>query len=259
MIEAYCGRPGAGKTYSMVARALKQVGKRPIFSNMAVDWAQPINCWEELVGCSNGLVLIDEAPLWFDARQFNKLPFEVRSFFAQSRKQGIDMWFTAQSFEGVDVALRRLCAIIWQCQRYGPYVFSTGNDPDVSSGKGRVFARRIVRIKKAICERYDTFQVVADGEGRGGSVGAAGLAQVRMLMKYIWVRDETLGQVRYSQASSDDLLSGEELIECVPGRPWRMVDQARRRYIESALLGNNDAAGGSSVANPFLEYVENVS
>jgi hypothetical protein len=137
-IYAVVGVPGSGKTYSMVYMGLRAVaeGKR-VWSNFGVDreamyrwlrlrcgmsrmeaekalarwqyWSAP----EELVGVRIGLLLFDEAHLWAFSRRWKELPVELVWWWTQSRKMGVDVYFSAQRWQSVDAALRDLCAEVW--------------------------------------------------------------------------------------------------------------------------------------------------
>jgi len=53
-------------------------------------------------------VLIDEISVYFDARQWENMSYEIRRWLAQHRKFGIEIYGTAQDFAQCDKAFRRL-------------------------------------------------------------------------------------------------------------------------------------------------------
>lgn len=213
MITGYVGRVGAGKTYSMIADALVYEGKRPIFSNMNLDWAEQVDTWQDLVNVQCALVLIDEAGVWFQSRDFSKMPAEVMSYFMQSRKQGADIWWTAQSEASVDVHIRRLTATYWRCERwFGNYILSRGIEPET----GEQFTFRWRRLRASVYERYDTFAIVGDSQGKGARRGAAGTARAQKRLAELCavglVREERVGRVVYRRATEEDIMAGRSIL-----------------------------------------------
>lgn len=106
MIEGWIGRPGSGKTYTLVARALKERDRgRDVFANFPID-----GCWvfepEDLLELPPGLIIIDEAHLWFSARQAISLPPSWLAEMSQTRKNSWDIIWSAQHENRVDRVIR---------------------------------------------------------------------------------------------------------------------------------------------------------
>lgn len=216
MLEAYVGRVGSGKTYAMVERALRLRGKVPMYSNMGLSWAEQFRSWEDLCGLSNGVVLLDEAGVWFSSRFYKSLPPEVLSMILQSRKRGLQVWATTQSLEGVDVVLRRNFAFVHRCERFGPLLRVTTVSPEGE----RYYARWSV-VSKRVYAEYDTFEVIGDREGgEGNQRGRGALArvewEVRRAMAEGWVLEEDaeMGRSWWRRPELADLVQGRV---CVPG------------------------------------------
>jgi hypothetical protein len=109
VIEGYIGRPGEGKTYTLVYRALKAHRRyETVYANFVVGVPnlQLLEGPEDLLEIGPGLVLIDEAHLWFPSRLSMKLPPSMLMKLSQTRKAGWDMWWTAQHESRVDRVLR---------------------------------------------------------------------------------------------------------------------------------------------------------
>lgn len=224
MIEGYCGRVGSGKTYCMVKRALKEKAKgKDIYANMELDWATQFDRWEDLIGLRNGIVLLDEAGIWFASRNYRDCPSTVMSYLAQSRKQGIHLWYTVQHELGVDAVLRRLTSTIYHHERFGPFIVQSVVDP----ASGQKFGRRFHRLRADIYSKYDTYEIVGDSTGQGHGRGAAGERKRQRAEKAykggLWVRDALMGLIRYRHAEPNDLLEGREILGRNGGR-WEPVE-----------------------------------
>jgi hypothetical protein len=198
MVQGFQGRPGAGKTAAMVAWAykLKQQG-REVFANVPLvdyrigakkrffffgqlavgpaneetfgkPWAGMINNIDEALTLDNALILLDEVHLWLPAQAWADIPFEVTSYLSQQRKNGLDIWYTAQNNGNVFNKLRQLTAILWSCARYGPWSVITGADPETKENYGR----RVHWLHAGIWALYDTGYEVGQRDGAGGKRGA---------------------------------------------------------------------------------------
>jgi hypothetical protein len=191
MVQGFQGRPGAGKTASMVAWAwqLKCRG-RAVFANVPLydyrigskrrffffgkntigpaneetfgkPWAGFLANLNEALTLDNALVLLDEVHLWMPAQEWASIPFEVTSYLSQQRKNGLDVWYTAQSNGNVFNKLRQLTATLWTCQRYGPWSVIVGCDPESRESYGK----RVMWLGPHIFNLYDTGFQVGDPTG----------------------------------------------------------------------------------------------
>lgn len=199
MIEGYEGRPGAGKTLTMVSRAfrLKERG-RSVYSNIplvdyrttqrrrhfffgekyttacnAETYGKPwtdgpvLQSLDETLSLDNALILLDEVHMWVGSDQWKEVPFEVRQMLAQQRKDGLDIWWTAQSNARVFNVIRELTATLWSCQRFGPMIVLLGRDPMTKESYGK----RFVPVAANHYQLYNSWFKVGDGKGSEGTVG----------------------------------------------------------------------------------------
>jgi hypothetical protein len=125
VIIAYFGFNGSGKTLAMTKALL---GYDTVFANYSFAGArgqkvcQRVDCtalfdilrqYTEIVGVGHEKVAlaIDEAGLNFPARSWKSISKREAFLFAQHRKLGIDLLYTAQNYRMVDSILRNNTAI----------------------------------------------------------------------------------------------------------------------------------------------------
>jgi len=121
MITAYEGKQGSGKTACAVLdtfRRIKQTGGC-IYTNMRSlrypsDWKGKkydivhVQSFEELKRAVRGVVLLDEAHVWFFSRQWSKFPYDLLFFWSQARKRQLEIIYTVQDLERIDTLIRDL-------------------------------------------------------------------------------------------------------------------------------------------------------
>ena len=138
MIEAYVGVPGSGKSYMLVKRGLEALAKgRKVYANfgfirenvyyylrrrhrmshreavLRADSIEEIRDYKGLLDVYEGLLLFDEAHMWFNAREYRLFPTEVLGFWSQHRKVGVDVLLATQRYGSVDAMIRDLVAHVW--------------------------------------------------------------------------------------------------------------------------------------------------
>lgn len=177
MVEGYVGFPGSGKSYSMVARALREAKKKghksELFSNIPLVGVRYtfIESFDDLDGCTSGTILLDELGVWMSSRDAMKLPAGVRSFLAQHRKQGLDLYWSAQHENRVDTIIRELTCILWRCMKIPLYgIRQKGVDPFDADNR---FGWKFEKWSEEVFRAYDTaYMVGSPKDGSGGRVGA---------------------------------------------------------------------------------------
>lgn len=118
MIEGYIGRPGSGKSYTLSERALREVDRgRDVFCNYRLDGTTYF-VPEQLFDLPPGLIVIDEAHLWFSARQAMNLPPAWLAGLSQTRKNGWDLLWAAQHENRVDRVIRDVSSWQWLCSAW---------------------------------------------------------------------------------------------------------------------------------------------
>lgn len=133
MIEGIVGYPGSGKSLFAAllayrtAEAQKQVPencRRQVWANFPVAHAgvKHFTRWDEVKDLYDSDVYIDEAHLWFPAREFQKYgKVEDMITWAQHRHDGLNMIWIAQSPGQIDVQIREMfTAYIYKVVRLFP-------------------------------------------------------------------------------------------------------------------------------------------
>lgn len=133
MIYAFIGLPGSGKSYSLIEYGfqLAEKQKRHIVTNYVLDEAEAykycrkrgmhwlahqfrLGKWQfdtrphKMLGYANAVVMLDEAGIFLNSRNWADIPKEFIVNVCQQRKIGTDLLWTAQSDEMADANLRRL-------------------------------------------------------------------------------------------------------------------------------------------------------
>lgn len=112
MVSMYFGLPGSGKTTLMTAFALKALKRKRykhVFSNINLNIPGLIFIRNDDIGIFNledGLLLVDEATLWADSRDYKNFSFDTLSYVLQHRHYNVDLFLFTQQWDGVDRKIR---------------------------------------------------------------------------------------------------------------------------------------------------------
>lgn len=128
MIHVYTGKTGSGKTWKMVHDAFKEWKHgRDIYSNIPLFFQEKkhnpnkvgkIFYYEhitELLSVRDGVILMDEAQVLMNARNWENLPQEFQYKLQQHRKHCLDLYATAQNLGTIDITMRRLVQQWYHC------------------------------------------------------------------------------------------------------------------------------------------------
>lgn len=163
-IEGLIGRPGAGKTYELTRRALLEADRdRMVFSNYPIKHP---NCYlftpDQLMDLPPGLIVLDEAHLWFPARMALKLPMSWLAGMSQTRKKGWDLIWSAQHESRVDRVVRDVTSWMWLTGAWfshndHPVLFAASSwEPEFFRRPDRRFTRSFHLFNRRIAEAYNT-------------------------------------------------------------------------------------------------------
>jgi hypothetical protein len=172
VIEGFIGRPGSGKSYTLTERAVKEARRgRQVFANYAID--EP-GCWQfkpdQLLDLPPGVIVIDEAHLWFPSRMALKLPPSWLAMLSQTRKAGWDLYWCAQHEARVDRVLRDVSSFQWLCTSWftvngHPAFFRADSyEPEYFRRPKKRMTRRYRMFDQKIADAYNTYEklVIAD-------------------------------------------------------------------------------------------------
>jgi hypothetical protein len=123
-IFCYVGRPGFGKTISMVEhiiRLKKQFPKAKIYTNFGLNFQDgEIKSFRDFINIENGtdgvIFGFDEVQNTFGSRFWKDFPPEMLSVITQNRKQSKMFLCTAQAFSLIEKNFRLICNFIIECR-----------------------------------------------------------------------------------------------------------------------------------------------
>lgn len=126
MIAVYFGSPGSGKT-TLACREILIAKKyyRATFANFGCKCADyddvDLTALGEWTFPKGSYVAIDEAGIEYNNRKFKSLSQETIKWFKLHRHYGCDLSVWSQSWDDMDVTLRRLADRLYFIKRMGPF------------------------------------------------------------------------------------------------------------------------------------------
>lgn len=130
MIRYYFGSPGAGKTTTAVRNmrlmARKKIRPKRIFANFETkDLPYVTECDTVDLGKwtfpKYSHVYLDEAGIDYNNRKFKSMLQETIAWYKKHRHFRVDVDIYSQSWEDVDITLRRLSYELWYIKKVGPF------------------------------------------------------------------------------------------------------------------------------------------
>ena len=126
MIRTFFGKPGCGKTTLAVKMALKNRNKYDgVYLNFPHTIPNAYICDLDQLGCwtfpDRSYIVIDEAGIEYNSRAYKALPKPAIKWFKTHRHYRCDVDVFSQSWEDMDVTIRRLSNELWYCYRIGPW------------------------------------------------------------------------------------------------------------------------------------------
>lgn len=123
MISLYFGLPRSGKTTTIAYLAKKNSKKyKHVYINVHMK-NLPSNCeylpvsYLGKYNITDALILIDEASLQFDNRDYKSLNSSFRDWLMLHGHYGCDIYFFCQIYNAVDVKIRRLCENVFRIRK----------------------------------------------------------------------------------------------------------------------------------------------
>lgn len=129
MISTYFGNPGCGKTTLAVKMAIKnQKYYDHVFLNFdhkIIDgYIADLDGLGEWTFPDHSFIAIDEAGIEYNSRAYKSLPKPAIAWFKKHRHYKCDVAVFSQSWEDMDVTIRRLSDDLWYLYRIGPFTLS---------------------------------------------------------------------------------------------------------------------------------------
>lgn len=128
MIEVYFGSPGAGKTTIATKLAIKDKKHSSAFLNFSNSVpgvgeynAEGIGRWRFPDGA---LICLDEAGIEYNSRSYKTMSKESIRWFKLHRHWYCDVSVLSQSWDDMDVTIRRLATRLWYIKRIGPWTLA---------------------------------------------------------------------------------------------------------------------------------------
>ncbi len=172
MIEGLIGRPGSGKSYELTRRVLEAADRdRLVFTNYGVSHPNVFRFTpDQLLDLPPGLIVIDEAHLWFPARMSLKLPMSWLAGMSQTRKKGWDLIWAAQHESRIDRAIRDVTSWMWLNSAWfshngHPVVFAASSwEPEFFRRPDKRFTRKISFFSQRVANAYNTFETLTQAD-----------------------------------------------------------------------------------------------
>lgn len=181
MIYAIVGKPGEGKSYTAVKLVKSFLEKgNDVYANVLIDERKlqlrhnkkhklgTLYYWRSLAQfryITKGIVIIDEAASYFEARNWARFTIDDRIKFQQHRKQRLDIYLIAQSFGRIESAIRQLVNHVYEMKRiniFGKQLFIkkmfTPEDIDLKTRKP--LSTNLFFLDKKIADAYDTEEII---------------------------------------------------------------------------------------------------
>jgi len=106
------------------------------------------------------ILAIDEAGLFFPSTAFKKMPASFMYLFAQHRKLGVDLWYTAQSMRQVNTLLKVNTMITYDIGHIWKLFVYTVYDRDRVRKKGTIQWRGMFWAATLDERRYNTLEML---------------------------------------------------------------------------------------------------
>lgn len=173
MIKYYFGSPGSGKTTVAVYEALKNKKHyRHCVTNFdnsvpGVFVDKSTLQLGEFKYPTSTLLLLDEAGIQFNNRHYKQFPPNLISYFKLHRHYKNDIIIFSQSWEDVDITVRRLTDELWYLKKLGPFTmmrkvrkFVTVNESDYQIINGYQFCSPLWNFVPKIFGGHKTLKFV---------------------------------------------------------------------------------------------------
>ena len=177
MINCVVGKPGTGKTYFLLKKAVKALRSgRDVYSNFWIDFDKlrklrllgkksgGLFYWHDiadLINIKQGLILMDECQIWFNSRKWQTLDERAQYKLQQHRKHGLDILGASQNLKRIDSVMRELINEVYEVKRLGRFfLVKTFEVEDIDKAKRKSYGYRAYFLNKKLANCFDTFQEI---------------------------------------------------------------------------------------------------
>lgn len=175
MISIYVGKPGMGKTYSLVRLAYQFINEgRDVYSNFHLDFSDmplkeghgKVFYWQnllELVPVKQGEIFIDECQIYMNSRDWKSLPPAFQYKLQQHRKHGVNIHGAVQNVKRIDSVARELVNSIFVCRKLmnRMFILREYDIEDVDKEKRSSYSTQFFFLNKKLASCYDTLQEIS--------------------------------------------------------------------------------------------------
>jgi len=163
MVEGFYGLPGSGKTYLLATKGLEALkeGKK-VYANFKLTGAEYFYDIFEIINIRKGVILIDEINLSFPSRIWEKLPPQFLYFWSQTRKMGLDIYFTSQHPDRVDKVPKEISNWSWWVTSlpFGFHIATKYLPEHITKEKRKNYEIKIFHRKKVVMKSYNTLELI---------------------------------------------------------------------------------------------------
>jgi len=135
-----------------------------VYANFKIYGDYPnLHFWrrvEDIRNIKEGIILMDEAHVYFNSRKWKDLPEETLRLLAQHRKKGLHIEGTVQHVNRLDVVMRELIDYWYTYEKKRFFFVRWEFDLDQDKQKKFPLSRRYFFKKKKIFEAYDTLETI---------------------------------------------------------------------------------------------------
>jgi len=175
MISLVTGLPGSGKTYYLTQQAQEALERhRKVYINYKLNvgpeqehLVEYFHSVEDIVEAKDGLIIMDEAHIYFNARKWDSLPPAFQYKLQQHRKHGLDILGAVQNEARIDVIFRELVASWKRCTKiigsgegakkpWGLIIVKEFSPEDMKKDRPRLAWVELSVIRKKTAHFYDT-------------------------------------------------------------------------------------------------------